>query len=94
MFDVQPRTGPRSGGTRLVVTGSHLDTGSNATVTVAGLACRVTARHAGVACVTSPAPEGTDASQVSVMVDAANRTLSVPFAYVDGKMTQTTRCWC
>ena len=99
MDTIRPRLGPRSGGSLLTLTGAHLDTGSNVTVTLSGLPCRVTSRHAAVMCVTAPAPEGTAVSQVTVRVDAAERTLSVPFTYVDGESPPTvlqgiSKCNC
>ncbi|XP_043246790.1 plexin-B-like [Amphibalanus amphitrite] len=83
VLDLRPRLGPRSGGTRLTVTGSNLDIGSSITVSVGDLPCRVISRYEGVTCMTSPAPEVTEVSQVKVTVDGAERRLSVPFAYVD-----------
>ncbi|KAF0310108.1 Plexin-B [Amphibalanus amphitrite] len=83
VLDLRPRLGPRSGGTRLTVTGSNLDIGSSITVSVGDLPCRVISRYEGVTCMTSPAPEVTEVSQVKVTVDGAERMLSVPFAYVD-----------
>ena len=85
LLDLQPRLGPRSGGTLVTLTGSNLHVGSNATVTLGGRPCPVTARLDGVTCVTAPSAEPRDVSELRVTIDAANRSLAVRFSYTPGE---------
>ena len=86
LLDIQPRLGPRSGGTLVTLTGQNLHVGSNVTVTLGGLPCPVTSRAGTVTCVTSPSVELRKVTDLRLRIDQANRSLEVPYTYTPGRI--------
>ena len=86
LLDIQPRLGPRSGGTLVTLTGQNLHVGSNVTVTLGGLPCPVISRPGSVTCVTSPSVEPRKVTDLRLRIDQANRSLEVPYTYTPGKI--------
>ena len=83
---MQPRLGPRSGGTLVTLTGSNLHVGSNATVSLGGLPCPVISRPDSVTCITSPSVEPRQVTDLRLMIDGAVRSLDVPYTYTPGEI--------
>ncbi|XP_037069956.1 plexin-B-like [Pollicipes pollicipes] len=82
LFDVHPRTGPESGGTRLTLSGGHLTVGSRVRVWLDHLPCAVTQGPGQLSCVTAPSDGTRSVRTLTLQIDAANRTLvGNPFNY-------------
>ncbi|KAA0714339.1 Plexin A3 [Triplophysa tibetana] len=81
---VRPEKGPVSGGTRLTISGRHLDAGSAVTVFLGQEEClfvRRTVRE--IVCVTPPSASGSGASSVRLLVDKAEVTGETRFIYTE-----------
>ncbi|KAI2661910.1 Plexin A3 [Labeo rohita] len=81
---VRPEKGPVSGGTRLTISGRHLDAGSAVTVFLAQEEClfvRRTVRE--IVCVTPPSASGSGASSVKLFIDKAEVTSDTRYIYTE-----------
>uniref|UniRef100_A0A8C2KF00 Plexin A3 n=1 Tax=Cyprinus carpio TaxID=7962 RepID=A0A8C2KF00_CYPCA len=81
---VRPEKGPVSGGTRLTISGRHLDAGSSVTVFLAQEEClfvRRTVRE--IVCVTPPSASGSGASSVKLFIDKAEVTSDTRYIYTE-----------
>uniref|UniRef100_A0A673MB62 Plexin A3 n=1 Tax=Sinocyclocheilus rhinocerous TaxID=307959 RepID=A0A673MB62_9TELE len=81
---VRPEKGPVSGGTRLTISGRHLDAGSTVTVFLAQEEClfvRRTVRE--IVCVTPPSASGSGASSVKLFIDKAEVTSDTRYIYTE-----------
>ncbi|CAM4718535.1 unnamed protein product [Leuciscus chuanchicus] len=81
---VRPEKGPVSGGTRLTISGRHLDAGSAVTVLLAQEEClfvRRTVRE--IVCVTPPSASGSGASSVKLFIDKAEVTSETRYIYTE-----------
>uniref|UniRef100_A0A8C1RF72 Plexin-A3 n=1 Tax=Cyprinus carpio TaxID=7962 RepID=A0A8C1RF72_CYPCA len=79
---VRPEKGPVSGGTRLTISGRHLDAGSAVTVFLAQEEClfvRRTVRE--IVCVTPPSASGSGTSSVKLLIDKAEVTSATHYIY-------------
>ncbi|XP_037578148.1 plexin-B isoform X1 [Dermacentor silvarum] len=83
--DLQPRTGPQSGGTRLYISGSNLNVGSNLTVFLDNLPCTVDktlASNSQISCKTSKAAiPKYNVSYLILKIDNATLSIPSPFNY-------------
>ncbi|XP_016295597.1 plexin A3 [Sinocyclocheilus anshuiensis] len=81
---VRPEKGPVSGGTRLTISGRHLDAGSAVTVFLAQEEClfvRRTVRE--IVCVTPPSASGSGTSSVKLFIDKAEVTSVTHYIYTE-----------
>ncbi|XP_016127150.1 plexin A3 [Sinocyclocheilus grahami] len=81
---VRPEKGPVSGGTRLTISGRHLDAGSTVTVFLAQEEClfvRRTVRE--IVCMTPPSASGSGASSVKLFIDKAEVTSDTRYIYTE-----------
>ncbi|XP_073675973.1 plexin A3 [Garra rufa] len=81
---VRPEKGPVSGGTRLTISGRHLDAGSAVTVFLAQEEClfvRRTVRE--IVCVTPPSASGSGASSLKLFIDKAEVTSDTRYIYTE-----------
>uniref|UniRef100_A0A671MH69 Plexin A3-like n=1 Tax=Sinocyclocheilus anshuiensis TaxID=1608454 RepID=A0A671MH69_9TELE len=81
---VRPEKGPVSGGTRLTISGRHLDAGSTVTVFLAQEEClfvRRTVRE--IVCVTPLSASGSGASSVKLFIDKAEVTSDTRYIYTE-----------
>uniref|UniRef100_A0A8C1I478 Plexin A3 n=1 Tax=Cyprinus carpio carpio TaxID=630221 RepID=A0A8C1I478_CYPCA len=81
---VRPEKGPVSGGTRLTISGRHLDAGSAVTVFLAQEECLFisywrTVRE--IVCVTPPSASGSGTSSVKLLIDKAEVTSATHYIY-------------
>ncbi|XP_054164068.1 plexin-B-like [Oppia nitens] len=85
LMDVNPKLGPQSGGTRLYLSGTNLNIGSNIEIFLDELPCRVERSLASskqLSCRTTPAPHSSySVRQLILCIDGSNHTLSHPFKY-------------
>uniref|UniRef100_A0A671TI96 Plexin-A3 n=1 Tax=Sparus aurata TaxID=8175 RepID=A0A671TI96_SPAAU len=74
---VRPEKGPVSGGTRLTVTGRHLDAGSTVTVYIDKEECLFVKRtNREIICITPASPTGSGPASIRLMIDKAEVTSS------------------
>ncbi|XP_031698178.1 plexin A3-like, partial [Anarrhichthys ocellatus] len=74
---VRPERGPVSGGTRLTVTGRHLDAGSSVTVFIDKEECLFVKRtNREIICITPASPSGSGPAPIRLMIDRAEVTSS------------------
>ncbi|KAM7411082.1 hypothetical protein PAMA_021184 [Pampus argenteus] len=74
---VRPEKGPVSGGTRLTVTGRHLDAGSSVTVYIDGEECLFVKRtNREIVCITPASLSGAGPAPIRLMIDKAKVTSS------------------
>lgn len=79
MFELSPKIGPISGGTKLSIIGLSLNIGSSISVYLDNFECIVNTTHTSsnsLTCVTSAAPHPSHIRSMRVQIDAANRTFS------------------
>ncbi|KAG0427984.1 hypothetical protein HPB47_025004 [Ixodes persulcatus] len=85
--DLQPRTGPQSGGTRLYISGSNLNVGSRLEVFLDSLPCTVDktlASNSQISCKTSKSTiPSYNVSQLILKIDNASQSIPNPFAYAE-----------
>ncbi|UYV78867.1 plexB [Cordylochernes scorpioides] len=86
LMDVHPKSGPQSGGTRLYLSGTNLNTGSQLEVFLDELPCavdRTLASNSQISCRTTPitSPGTSVIRQLSVRIDHALLSLPHPFTY-------------
>ncbi|EEC14243.1 plexin B, putative [Ixodes scapularis] len=85
--DLQPRTGPQSGGTRLYISGSNLNVGSRLEVFLDSLPCTVDktlASNSQISCKTSKSTiPSYNVSQLVLKIDNASQSIPNPFAYAE-----------
>ncbi|XP_035377715.1 plexin A3 isoform X2 [Electrophorus electricus] len=81
---VWPEKGPVSGGTRLTVTGRHLDAGSSVTVFLAQEECRFIKRTLReIVCVTPASITGAGASSIKLFIDKAEISSDLRYVYTE-----------
>ncbi|KAK1801071.1 hypothetical protein P4O66_022778 [Electrophorus voltai] len=81
---VWPEKGPVSGGTRLTVTGRHLDAGSSVTVFLAQEECRFIKRTLReIVCVTPASVTGAGASSIKLFIDKAEISSDLRYVYTE-----------
>uniref|UniRef100_A0A7E4V2I7 Plexin-A4 n=1 Tax=Panagrellus redivivus TaxID=6233 RepID=A0A7E4V2I7_PANRE len=79
-----PAFGPMSGGTKLTISGTNLDLGSNVSVHLDNLSCKVVEgpRASGeIVCITAPSARVYDVSGIRVQIDGAVRVFNSKFSY-------------
>lgn len=85
--DLQPKTGPQSGGTRLYISGSNLNVGSNLQVFLDTLPCTVDkalASNSQISCKTSKSPTASNnISRLILKIDNATQVIPDPFSYTE-----------
>ncbi|OWF53201.1 plexin-A4-like isoform X2 [Mizuhopecten yessoensis] len=81
---LRPEQGPKSGGTRITITGMNLDTGTKTTVDMGGSPCDVRRRNATILeCITSQHIAAKDEVEVEVSFGGYKRLLRPKFTYVE-----------
>ncbi|XP_060788388.1 plexin A3 [Neoarius graeffei] len=81
---VQPDKGPVSGGTRLTISGQHLDAGSAVTVFLAQETCMFVRRTMQeIVCVTPASASGPGASSIKLFIDKAEISSDLRYIYTD-----------
>ncbi|XP_069142714.1 plexin-A2-like isoform X2 [Argopecten irradians] len=81
---LRPDMGPKSGGTRITITGVSLDTGTRTTVDIGGSPCEVKRRNATILeCITSQHIANKDTVEVEVSFGGYKRLLRPQFTYVE-----------
>lgn len=92
LFQIHPRSGPRSGGTVLTITGRYLNAGSSPSVNIGTSPCTIIGRNASeIVCSTSAATL-LDKMKVRVTLDRGEKVLEdVLFEYVADP--QITKVW-
>ncbi|XP_061112852.1 plexin A3 [Conger conger] len=82
---VRPEKGPLSGGTRLTISGRHLDAGSSVTVFVGQGECLFVRRNKrDIVCVTPPSQAGSGPSPIRLQIDKAEVTsVETRYLYTD-----------
>uniref|UniRef100_A0A8C1Z9T3 Plexin A3 n=1 Tax=Cyprinus carpio TaxID=7962 RepID=A0A8C1Z9T3_CYPCA len=80
---VRPEKGPVSGGTRLTISGRHLDAGSSVTVFLAQEECLFVRTVREIVCVTPPSASGSGASSVKLFIDKAEVTSDTRYIYTE-----------
>uniref|UniRef100_A0A915K3C8 Uncharacterized protein n=1 Tax=Romanomermis culicivorax TaxID=13658 RepID=A0A915K3C8_ROMCU len=82
----QPNVGPKSGGTKVVLSGRHLTSATNVSASFGNLPCRidrVISSPSALVCYTSPANGSFEQYDTLLLrLDNANLTLKVPFTYM------------
>uniref|UniRef100_A0A8C1PYK1 Plexin A3 n=1 Tax=Cyprinus carpio TaxID=7962 RepID=A0A8C1PYK1_CYPCA len=78
---VRPEKGPVSGGTRLTISGRHLDAGSAVTVFLAQEECLFVRTVREIVCVTPPSASGSGTSSVKLLIDKAEVTSATHYIY-------------
>uniref|UniRef100_A0A8C2KGK7 Plexin A3 n=1 Tax=Cyprinus carpio TaxID=7962 RepID=A0A8C2KGK7_CYPCA len=78
---VRPEKGPVSGGTRLTISGRHLDAGSAVTVFLAQEECLFVRTVREIVCVTPPSASGSGTSSVKLLIDKAEVTSATNYIY-------------
>ncbi|XP_064473748.1 plexin-B-like isoform X2 [Ornithodoros turicata] len=85
--DLQPKTGPQSGGTRLYISGSNLNVGSHLQVFLDNLPCTVDkalASNSQISCKTSKSTiPYYNVSQLILKIDNATQVIPNPFMYTE-----------
>uniref|UniRef100_A0A8C1WN24 Plexin A3 n=1 Tax=Cyprinus carpio TaxID=7962 RepID=A0A8C1WN24_CYPCA len=78
---VRPEKGPVSGGTRLTISGRHLDAGSAVTVFLNFMFCSYRRTVREIVCVTPPSASGSGTSSVKLLIDKAEVTSATHYIY-------------
>ncbi|XP_059588999.1 plexin-A3 isoform X3 [Alligator mississippiensis] len=101
LLSLRPTVGPVSGGTRLTVTGTHLDAGSNVSVALRGAPCPLIRRGPKeLVCLTPPSALGPGSATLGMCMDRAalgatrNHTAALSYRYLpDPSITAVDPLW-